>query len=32
VSEKMNSSMTRSVPTVRDTSERDVSGGLLKMK
>ena len=29
---KMNSSMTRSMPTVRETRERDVSGGLEKTK
>jgi hypothetical protein len=29
---KMNSSMTRSMPTVRETREREVSGGLEKTK
>jgi hypothetical protein len=32
VREKTNSSITRSVPTVRETRERAVSEGLLKMK
>lgn len=32
VKEKTNSSMTRSVPTVRETRESAVSSGLLKMK
>ena len=32
VKEKMNSSITRSTPTVRETSSRWVSVGLLKMK